>query len=85
MANWERLITFFDSPAEHWKASAHHQRHRVAVRHKLLDVAQLRWRRLHGAHLLPLVRGCAKFIDGVQEDRAKSVTQSTDNELREAA
>src|ERR1019366_8357201 len=32
VANWERLITFFDYPAEHWKASAHYQRHRVAVR-----------------------------------------------------
>jgi aryl-alcohol dehydrogenase-like predicted oxidoreductase len=27
----------------------------------------------------------AKFIDGVQEDRAKNVTQSTENEPREAA
>jgi hypothetical protein len=52
---------------------------------KLLDMAQLRWRRLDGAQLLPLVRTGTKFIDGVQEDRAKNVTQSTENEPREAA
>src|ERR1019366_9090996 len=52
---------------------------------KLLDMAQQRWRRLNGAHLLSLVRAGTKFIDGVQEDRAKNVTQSTENEPREAA
>ena len=52
---------------------------------KLLDMAQQRWRRLDGAHLLPLVRAGTNFIDGVQEDRAKNVTQSTENEPREAA
>jgi hypothetical protein len=52
---------------------------------KLLDMAQQRWRRLDGAHLLPLVRAGTKFVDGVQEDRAKNVTQSTENEPREAA
>ena len=36
-------------------------------------------------HLLPLVRAGTKFIDGVQEDRAKNVTQSTENQPREAA
>jgi hypothetical protein len=85
VANWERLITFFDSPAELWKASAHYQRHRVAVRHKLLDMAQLRWRRLDGAQLLPLVRAGVKFVDGVGEDRLKTFTHSTDNQPREAA
>jgi len=52
---------------------------------KLLDMAQLRWRRLDGAHLLPLVRADTKFVDRVQGDRAKNVTQSTENEPRKAA
>jgi hypothetical protein len=52
---------------------------------KLLDMAQLRWRRLDGAYLLPLVRPGVKFADGVQVDPAKLVTQSTDNQPREAA
>jgi len=33
---------------------------------QLLDMAQARWRRLDGAHLLPLVRAGITFIDGVQ-------------------
>jgi putative transposase len=33
---------------------------------KLLDMAQARWRRLDGAHLLPLVRAGTAFVDGVQ-------------------
>jgi hypothetical protein len=41
---------------------------------KLLDMAQLRWRQLDGAHLLlPLVRAGVKFADGVQVDPAKHV------------
>jgi hypothetical protein len=52
---------------------------------KLLDMAQLRWRRLGGAQLLPLVRAGAKFVDGVRVDPAKLVTQSTDNQPRKAA
>jgi putative transposase len=35
---------------------------------KLLDMAQLRWRKLDGAQLLPLVRAGAKFVDGVQQE-----------------
>jgi hypothetical protein len=35
--------------------------------YKLLDTAQARWRRLNGAHLLPLVRGGIAFVDGVQQ------------------
>jgi hypothetical protein len=31
-----------------------------------LDMAQARWRRLDGAHLLPLVRAGIMFVDGVQ-------------------
>jgi hypothetical protein len=34
--------------------------------YKLLDMAQARWRRLDGAHLLPLVRAGIIFVDGVQ-------------------
>ena len=52
---------------------------------KLLDMVQLRWRHLDGAQLLPLVRAGVKFADGVQVDPAKPVTQSTDNQPREAA
>jgi transposase-like protein len=52
---------------------------------KLLDMVQLRWRRLDGAHLLPLVRARVKFVDGVQKDRANPITQSPDSQPREAA
>ena len=38
---------------------------------KLLDMAQQRWRRLDGAHLLPLVRAGVKFIDGVGEHQPR--------------
>ena len=34
---------------------------------KLLERAQRRWRRLNGAHLLPLVRADVVFVDGVQQ------------------
>jgi putative transposase len=36
---------------------------------KLLDMAQLRWRKLNGAELLPLVRAGVKFVDGVRQER----------------
>jgi len=36
---------------------------------KLLEMAQQRWRRLDGSHLLPLVRVGVKFVDGVQVER----------------
>jgi len=36
--------------------------------YKLLDMAQARWRRLDGAHLLPLVRAGMVFVDGVQQE-----------------
>ncbi len=36
---------------------------------KLLEMAQLRWRRLDAAHLLPLVRAGVTFVDGVQLER----------------
>jgi hypothetical protein len=52
---------------------------------KLLDMVQLRWRHLDGAQLLPLVRAGVKFADGVQVAPAIPITQSTDNQPREAA
>ena len=106
-ANWERLVTFFDFPAEHWKhlrttnviespfatvrlreratRGAGSRTKGLLMAFKLLDMAQLRWRHLDGAQLLPLVRAGVKFADGVQVDPAKHVTQSTDNQSREAA
>ncbi len=36
---------------------------------KLLDMAQARWRRLNGSHILPLVRAGATFVDGVLLER----------------
>jgi putative transposase len=38
----------------------------LLMAYKLLDMAQARWRRLDGAHLLPLVRTDITFVDGVQ-------------------
>ena len=37
--------------------------------YKLLDMAQARWRRLDGAHLLPLVRADVRFTNGVRVER----------------
>jgi putative transposase len=106
-ANWERLVTFFDFPAEHWKhlrttnviespfatvrlreratRGAGSRTKGLLMAFKLLDMVQLRWRHLDGAQLLPLVRAGVKFADGVQVDPAKPVTQTTDNQPREAA
>ena len=36
---------------------------------KLLETAQRRWRRLNGAHLLPLVRAGVRFVDGAMQER----------------
>jgi len=36
---------------------------------KLLDMAQLRWRRLNGAAELPVVRAGATYIDGIRQER----------------
>jgi putative transposase len=106
-ANWERLVTFFAFPAEHWKhlrttnviespfatvrlreratRGAGSRTKGLLMAFKLLDMVQLRWRHLDGAQLLPLVRAGVKFADGVQVDPTKPVTQSTDNQPREAA
>ncbi len=106
-ANWERLVSFFDFPAEHWKhlrttnviespfatvrlreratKGAGSRTKGLLMAFKLLDMAQLRWRHLDGAQLLPLVRAGAKFTDGVRIDPASPVTRSTDSQPREAA
>jgi len=53
---------------------------------KLLDMAQQRWRRLDGAHLLPLVRAGMKFVDGVQkQNRNGNAIRPTDNSRSVAA
>ena len=36
----------------------------MLMAYKLLDMAQGRWRRINGAHLLPLVRAGIRFVDG---------------------
>jgi hypothetical protein len=36
---------------------------------KLLTMAERRWRRINGAHLIPLVRAGVGFIDGAQAER----------------
>ena len=95
VAHWERLTTFFDFPAEHWKhlrttnviespfatvrlreratRGAGSRTKGLLMAFKLLDMVQLRWRRLDGAHLLPLVQAGVKFADGVQLDRTKQL------------
>jgi putative transposase len=40
----------------------------LLMAYKLLDMAQARWRRLNGAHLLPLVRAGIGFLDGAQRE-----------------
>jgi hypothetical protein len=42
----------------------------LLMAYKLLEMAQHRWRRLNGAHLLPLVRAGVTFIDGVRQERS---------------
>jgi hypothetical protein len=106
-ANWERLVTYFDFPAEHWKhlrttnviespfatvrlreratRGAGSRTKGLLMAFKLLEMAQLRWRHLDGAQLLPVVRAGARFVDGVQVAPVKQVAPSTDNQPREAA
>ncbi len=36
---------------------------------KLLEMAQKRWRRINGAHVIPLVRAGVRFADGVEVER----------------
>jgi putative transposase len=39
----------------------------LLMAYKLLDMAQARWRRIDGAHLLPLVQDGVAFVDGVEQ------------------
>lgn len=87
----DRLLAFFDFPAEHWKHirtsnpiestfATVRLRQRVTkgpgsrirgltMAFKLIQMAQDRWRRLDGSHLLPLVRAGVHFADGAQVER----------------
>ena len=44
--------------------------------YKLLDMAQARWRRLDGAHLLPLVRAGIVFVDGIRQEGKASKSKT---------
>jgi transposase-like protein len=87
----ERLLSFFDFPAEHWKhlrttnpiesafatvrlrqrvtKGAGNRTKGLMMAFKLLAMAQQRWRKLNGAHLLPLVRAGVVFEDGRPVER----------------
>jgi hypothetical protein len=53
--------------------------------YKLLDMAQGRWRRLDGAHLLPLVREGVVFVDGVQQGSKRGKHQAAASHHRRSA
>ncbi len=96
----DRLLSYFDFPAEHWKHirtsnpiestfATVRLRQRVTkgpgsrirgltMAFKLIQMAQDRWRKLNGSHLLPLARAGVQFTDGVQVERE-------DTEERKAA
>lgn len=89
--DWEKLITHFDFPAEHWRhirttnpiessfatvrlrqrvtKGAGSRTKGLTMAWKLLDMAQARWRRLNGSHLLPLVRAGIVFVNGIKIER----------------
>lgn len=93
----ERLLTFFNFPAEHWKhlrttnviespfatvrlrervtKGAGSRTKGLAMAYKLLRMAEDRWRRLDGPHLLPLVRAGVQFTNGVQTERTKETVR----------
>jgi hypothetical protein len=48
----------------------------LLMAYKLLDMAQARWRRLNGAHLLALVRAGIGFRDGVQQEGTVNRTKA---------
>ncbi len=96
----ERLLSFFEFPAEHWKhlrttnpiesafatvrlrqrvtKGAGNRTKGLMMAFKLLAMAQRRWRKLDGAHLLPLVRAGIQFEDGSPAER-------NDRDQKEAA
>ena len=43
----------------------------LLMAYKLLAMAQARWRRLDGAHLLPLIHAGVVFVDGVQQPKCR--------------
>ena len=47
----------------------------LLMAYNLLDMAQARWRRLDGAHLLPLVRAGVAFVDGARQEGKASKTR----------
>jgi putative transposase len=94
----DKLLTFFDLPAEHWQhlrttnviespfatvrlrqrvtKGAGSRLKALVMAYKLLDMAQLRWRRLNAPHLLPLVRAGVMFVDGVRQEREEEGVKS---------
>jgi len=48
----------------------------LLMAYKLMEMAQARWRRLDGAHLLPLVRAGTIFVDGVPQEGKLSKTRA---------
>jgi len=48
----------------------------LLMAYKLLDMAQARWRRLDGAHLLPLVRTGIVFMNGVRQEGRANKTRA---------
>jgi len=89
--DWEKLLTHFAFPAEHWRhirttnvvespfatvrlrqrvtKGAGSRTKGLTMAWKLLEMAQQRWRRLNGHHLLPLVRAGVTFVNGVRLER----------------
>lgn len=47
----------------------------LAMAYKLVRAAEDRWRRINGAHLVPLVRAGATFIDGQLQERKEAATE----------
>jgi len=47
----------------------------LAMAYKLVRAAEDRWRRINGAHLVPLVRAGAIFIDGPLQERKEAATE----------
>ena len=57
-------VTVRDGPAAAARDEGCGVEPRGSMAYTLLDMAQARWRRLNGAHLLPLVRAGIGFMDG---------------------
>lgn len=57
----------------------------LAMAYKLVRAAEERWRRINGAHLVPLVRAGAIFIDGQLQERKEAATEDLVNQEDAAA